>query len=151
MVRRPMGWWLLPAGAFVATLAGDGLFVATRSLDWWRFSQGALLVGVVSGFTGLLVLGVLSRGSHLDRSAESKLDTASVVLAIAALANYAFSLGLRAIADPTSSFAWLALYLTAMASLLLLAAGGVAWRRHRLHAERSLRVTMATERERARR
>lgn len=140
-------WWLWPGAAFAATLVSDALYVATRSLFWWTCSEWSLLVGVASGFLGLLLLGY--RAPLRDESAPSRLASAAWVLLIAGLVNAALALGLRAIALPTGALAWLALYLTAMASLLLLAAWAVAWRGRRLR--RRLRVALSRDRERVRR
>ncbi len=152
MARRPhfaAWWWLPPAAAFGAALVSDACFVATQDPAWWRLSEWALGVGLVSGLVGLGRERLCSEPP--DRSAELKLATASVVLRIAALCNYAFSLGLRVIAAPASAFAWLGLYLAAAASVLFLAAGYTAWRSRKLHAAHALRVTMAPDREKARR
>lgn len=142
-------WWLVPAGAAGVTLVSDAWFVATRGLTWWRLSEWTLLATVLTGLLGLLV--AAWRSPARDKSAESKLETASTVLWVSALVNYALALGLRVLGSPTSAFAWLALYLTSASSLLYLAAGWTAWRSRKLRRRRSLRVTMAPEEERVRR
>lgn len=146
MARAFLIRWLLPAVAFAATLAGDALYLATRSPVWWRLAGGALLVGVASGLVALLLQAW--RSPPRDVTPASKLQAASGVLAVAGLVNAALALGLRAVAVPDGAYAWLARYLTAASCLLLSVASGLAWRGRK--PRRSLRVTVAPE-ERVRR